>query len=174
LETVAWTLLIFMARVVDVGLGTIRVQFIVRRQKLLAALTGFVEVLIFILIVSRVIRDVENLTFVLAYAAGFAVGTLVGMTLTEKLSKRVVQATVICHSAPGAVEEAMRQAGFALTRYQGVGRDGPVDVLDVVCSTKGLPRLNQVVAGADPQAFLYTQELTGLHGGYIYGLKGKL
>ena len=174
MEIWAWTLLIFGARVLDVGLGTIRVQFIIRRKKLLAALIGFVEVLIFILIVSRVIRDVENLAYVLAYAGGFAAGTLVGMTLTEKLSRQVVQATVICHGPAGTVEDAIRQAGFALTRFQAEGRDGPVDVLDVVCSSRGLQRLTRAVTAVDPRAFVYTQELAGLQGGFVYGLKGKI
>ena len=56
-EILIWTSVIFFARVIDVGLGTIRVQFIVRRKKIPAALIGFVEVLIFILIVSRVIQE---------------------------------------------------------------------------------------------------------------------
>ena len=174
METLAWTLLIFGARVLDVGLGTIRVQFIIRRKKLLAAAIGFVEVLIFILIVSRVIEDVENLAYDLAYAGGFAAGTLVGMTLTEKLSQRVVQATVICHGSAVPVESAVREAGFALTRFQAEGRDGPVDVLDVVCSARRLQVLTQAVTTIDPKAFVYTQDLAGLQGGFVYGLKGKI
>jgi hypothetical protein len=115
MELLLWTVVIFLARVVDVGLGTIRVQFIVRRKKLPAALIGFVEVLIFILIVSRVIQDIQHWPYVLAYAGGFATGTILGMSLTEKLSRRVVQATVICHRPSDEVETAVREAGFATT-----------------------------------------------------------
>ena len=94
-ELFLWTLVIFFARVLDVGLGTIRVQLIVRQKKVLAAAIGFVEVLIFIVIVSRVIRDIEHWPYMLAYAGGFAAGTLLGMYLSEMMSRRVVQATVI-------------------------------------------------------------------------------
>jgi uncharacterized protein YebE (UPF0316 family) len=174
MELLLWTVVIFLARVVDVGMGTIRVQFIVRRKKLPAALIGFVEVLIFILIVSRVIQDIQHWPYVLAYAGGFATGTILGMSLTEKLSRRVVQATVICHRPSDEVETAVREAGFALTRYEGEGRDGPVDVLDVVCTARQLAQLTQVVRGANSQAFLYAQELAGLRGGVVYGLKGKI
>jgi uncharacterized protein YebE (UPF0316 family) len=55
-----------------------------------------------------------------------------------------------------------------------MGRDGPVDVLDVVCTAQGLHRLTDVVTRLDPKAFVYTQELTGLQGGHVYGLKGKV
>jgi uncharacterized protein YebE (UPF0316 family) len=174
MNIVWWTLVIFLARVCDVSLGTIRVQFIIRRQKLLAALIGFVEVLIFILIVSRVIQDIQHWPYVLAYAGGFATGTLLGMSLTERLSQRLLQATVIGNGSHEQMEAALREAGFALTRYQGTGRDGPVDVIDVICSSRALSRLTEVVSRVDPQAFLYTHELIGLRGGYVYGLKSKV
>jgi uncharacterized protein YebE (UPF0316 family) len=169
-----WTMVIFVARVFDVSLGTIRVHFIVRQKKLLATLTGFVEVMIFILIVSRVIQDIQHWPYVLAYAGGFATGTLLGMYLAEKLSLQVVQATVISNERSREVEVALREAGFALTRYGGTGRDGPVDVLDVVCTARGVRRLIEAVTEVDPTAFLYSQELVGLRGGDVYGIKSKM
>ena len=174
MDMFTWTLVIFLARVLDVSLGTVRVQFIVRRKKLLAALTGFVEVLIFILIVSRVIQDIHHWPFVLAYAGGFGFGTLLGMHLSEKLSRQAVQATVISNGRSSEVEVAIRGAGFALTRHEGTGRDGPVEVLDVVCTSRGVSQLIQAVTKADPRAFLYTHELAGLRGGYVYGVKSKM
>jgi uncharacterized protein YebE (UPF0316 family) len=174
MDILLWTLVIFFARVVDVSLGTIRVQFIVRRKKLLAAATGFIEVLIFILIVSRVIQDIQHWPYVLAYAGGFATGTLLGMYLSEKLSHRAVHTTVVCNGFQLEMEAALREAGFALTRYDGSGRDGPVAVLDVVCTATSLPQLVKIVRITDPKAFFYTQELSALRGGYVLGLKSKL
>ncbi len=179
-ETLLWALVIFASRVADVGLGTIRVQLIVRRRKLLATAIGFVEVLIYILIVSRVIQDIGNwqswinLIPVLAYAGGFAVGTLVGIVLSEKMGRGLIEVTIITQEPREAVETAVREAGFALTRYEGIGREGPVDVFSAVCLSRELPRLMQVVTRLDPKAFIYTQELAGLRGGYVYGVKSKL
>lgn len=174
LSVYLWALVIFAARLVDVTLGTIRVQLIVRRRKALAAAIGFVEVLIFILVVSRVIQGVRNWPYVIGYAGGFAVGTLVGISLSERLSRGVVEVTIIPHGLWQPVEEAVRQAGFALTRHAGAGRDGRVEVFSVVCSAREVARLMQVVSEADPKAFLYAQELARLRGGYIYGMKSKL
>jgi uncharacterized protein YebE (UPF0316 family) len=173
-EMLVWTLVIFFARVLDVSLGTIRVQLIVRRKKILAAAIGFVEVLIFIVIVSRVIRDIEHWPYILAYAGGFATGTLLGMVLWDFLSRRVVQATVISDSSPEELEVAVREAGFAMTRYEGMGRDGVVNVIDIVCSAQQMTHLIEVVNRVTPRAFLYTHEVAGQWGGYIYGLKSKM
>ncbi len=174
MDILLWTLVIFAARVVDVGLGTIRVHFIVRQKKALATMIGFVEVLIFILIVSRVIQDIQHWPYVVAYAGGFATGTLLGMHLAEKLSRQVLQVTVISDGQSSEVETALREAGFALTRLGGTGRDGSVHVLDVVCAAKGLDNLIETVSKADPRAFLYSQELASLRGGHVYGLKSKV
>ena len=171
---VLWTLIIFGARVLDVSLGTIRVHSIVRQKKAMASLIGFVEVLIFILIVSRVLQDIQHWTYVVAYAGGFATGTLLGMHLTEKLSKQVLQVTVISDTQSSEVEAALREAGFALTRLVGMGRDGAVDILDVVCEAKGLDSLTEAVNKVEPKAFVYSQELAGLRGGHVYGLKSKV
>lgn len=179
-ETVLWALITFLSRVLDVGLGTLRVQLIVRRRKYMAAMIGFVEILIYILIVSRVITDLSewkgwiSLIPLIAYAGGFAVGTLAGIVLSEKMGRGSVEVTIITQEPREQMEAAVRQAGFALTRYQGVGREGPVEVFSVVCSSRDMPRLLQTVTHVDPKSFVYTQELTGLRGGYVYGVKSKL
>lgn len=174
MDFLLWTLVIFFARVLDVSLGTIRVQLIFRRKTVLAALTGFVEVLIFIVVVSRVIQDIQHWPYVLAYAGGFAAGTLLGMVLSEKLSRRVVQTAIICNGPQQELEAAVREAGFALTRHEGMGRDSAVSVIDVVCSAVQLSDLIGVVYSIAPKAFLYTHELAGMRGGYVYGVKAKV
>lgn len=175
MEILLWSLVIFAARVVDVSMGTIRVHMIIRGRKLLASLIGFFEVLIFILIVSRVISGgIEHWTYVLAYAAGFATGTLVGISLAERMRRGVFEVTIVPHGPWEIVEAAVRQAGYALTRQPGMGREGHVEILHIVCANKSLSHLLGVISKADAQAFVYTQELAGLQGGYVYGLKSKL
>jgi len=179
-DTVLWAVVIFLSRVADVGLGTVRVQMIVRHRRYLATLIGFFEILIYILIVSQVINGMSNLADIVswvkvfAYAAGFSAGTFLGMLLTERMGRGVVEVTVITQQPAAQVEATVREAGFALTRFEGTGREGQVSVLSAICNAREVPRLVQVVTGADPQAFVYTQELAGLRGGYVYGVKSKL
>ena len=52
--------IVFLSRVLDVTMGTFRVQMIIRRKKFIAGVLGFLEVLIFILIVSKIIQDIGN------------------------------------------------------------------------------------------------------------------
>lgn len=79
-------LLIFFARVFDVSLGTLRIIFTARGRRYLAPLLGFVEVFIWIVIVSQITRGADNLAAYLAYAAGFAAGNYVGIWIDNRLA----------------------------------------------------------------------------------------
>ena len=167
-------LLIFVLRITDVSMGTIRTTMIMRGQRKWAALIGFVEVSIWVVAISQVITNLDSFLSVIGYSGGFATGTMVGIALTERFDRRAVQASFICHESGDQIAGAVREAGFALTRYDAIGRDGRVEVMDVVCSSGQLARLIDLVLSIDPRAFLYTQELSSLRGGYVYGLKGKV
>ncbi|HEX2991004.1 MAG TPA: DUF5698 domain-containing protein, partial [Anaerolineales bacterium] len=92
METFDWftwvilPLIIFLTRVLDVTLGTLRIIFISRGRKYLAPLLGFIEVLIWITVVSQIIGGASNFAAYFAYAAGFAVGNYVGMWIEERLA----------------------------------------------------------------------------------------
>jgi hypothetical protein len=93
METFDWytwvilPLIVFLARFVDVTLGTMRIIFLSRGRKFLAPALGFVEVFIWITVVSQIVGGAQNnLLAYFAYAAGFAVGNYVGMVIEEKLA----------------------------------------------------------------------------------------
>src|SRR5512136_1275959 len=88
-------ILIFCARICDVSLGTIRVIFVSRGYRYLAPVLGFFEISIWLLAIGQIMRNLNNWTAYLAYAAGFALGTFVGITLEERLSIGMVIVRVI-------------------------------------------------------------------------------
>ena len=68
-------LLIMSVRVIDVSMGTIRT---VLEGKKIGALIGFVEVLVWFLIVRRALTiDEPSLWIAVAYAGGFSIGTYI-------------------------------------------------------------------------------------------------
>jgi len=102
-----WSLIIFIARIVDVSLGTIRVNMIIRRKKILAAVVGFFEVAIFISIIVRIINEVDNIFGILSYAAGFAAGTVIGIIISEKLSRDLVSTNIISKNHSEDIKEVL-------------------------------------------------------------------
>jgi len=71
-------LLIFLARIIDVSMDTIRMIFIARGFKKFAPLIGFFQVLVWIITITRIMANLDNWTCYIAYAAGFAAGNLTG------------------------------------------------------------------------------------------------
>jgi uncharacterized protein YebE (UPF0316 family) len=79
-------LVIFLLRIVDVSLATVRMLLSVRGQKLLVPLIGFFEVLIWLFAAGNAIRHLSSPYHVIGYAGGFAAGTAVGLWVEEKLA----------------------------------------------------------------------------------------
>jgi uncharacterized protein YebE (UPF0316 family) len=173
-EIFLWSSAIFIGRIVDVTLGTIRVNLIVRKRKIFAAIIGFIEVSIFALVIARVIQDLDNNIFgILAYGAGFAGGTLIGITLSERLSKDLISTNIMSKAIDCDMEITLRQEGFGATCMNGLGKEGEVKVINVVCRSFQLPKLSKTVRSVDPDAFIVSHTLDKQQGGFLYGLKSK-
>ena len=172
-EIIYWSLIIFFARIVDVSLGTIRINMIVRRKKVLAATIGFFEVAIFISIIVRVTQQAGSIYGILAYASGFAVGTIIGIIISEKLSKDLISTNIISKNNSDEIKEVLKEEGYGITCYDGKGINGEVEIINVVCSQLDTKRMNKLVQNTDPKAFMASYMLDKIRGGFIRGLKKK-
>ena len=166
--------IIFLCRVVDMTMGTYRVQMIVKRKKLTAGVIGFFEVLIFILIVSKVIQDIGNWFNIIAYCGGFAIGNVIGIYISEKISKEIISIGVISLTKWQEIEEKLREEGFGVTRNVGYGKDGGVQVLKVICERNYFPKVRDIALERDRKVFITSYLLTGKNGGCMYGVKNKI
>ena len=166
--------IIFLSRVLDVSIGTFRVQMIVRRKKLIAGVLGFFEVLIFIFIVSKVIQDIGNWLNIIAYCGGFATGNIVGIFISEKISKEIISVGIISRTKWQGIEEKLREDGFGVTRNIGYGKDGEVQILKVICERNYFPKVRDIALEHDPKTFITSYLLAGKNGGCMYGVKSKI
>lgn len=169
-----WSLFIFFSRIIDVSLGTFRVQMIVSRKKLMAGIIGFVEVFIFILIVSKVIQDIGNWLNVLAYCGGFAAGNIVGITITEKTSHEIISVGIISKEHWPEIEQRLREEGFGVTRNIGYGLQGELQVLRIITQRNLFPKIRDIALEYDPKAFITSYLIVGRSGGYMYNVKSKI
>ncbi|MDA1007864.1 MAG: DUF5698 domain-containing protein [Planctomycetota bacterium] len=122
---------IMVARIFDVSLGTMRSIFVFQGLKWLSLAIGFVEVLIWVLVVARVIATVpDNPLFAIAYAGGFAVGNFIGIFIESRIAfgRQVLK---IFTRDGDRMAEHLRTKGLRVTIIDGRGRDGPVQILFV-------------------------------------------
>jgi uncharacterized protein YebE (UPF0316 family) len=163
---------IFLARVCDVSLGTLRTIVIFRGYRLLAALLGFFEVLIWLLAAGQVIRHLDVWYLAVAYAAGFATGNIVGSWLEAKLAIGLELVRIISTGSEARLAPALTRLGYDVTELSAVANDTrDVEVVLVVERRRRVPELMRQVAQLDPTAVctmndvkrLSTPRLTPMH-----------
>ena len=159
-------LLIFILRVGDMSLDTIRLLFVVRGRKGLAWILGFLQSLIFIVAISSVLTNAGNLLNILGYAAGFATGNVVGMWIEERLAVGHTLVTVISSNRGAVIAESLRNDGYAVTEIPGRGKDGTVTVLHCNVLRKDISTVDTIVLEADPTAFITTEDMRPLRRGF--------
>jgi uncharacterized protein YebE (UPF0316 family) len=119
-------LIVFATRILDVTLGTMRIIFLSRGRKYLAPLLGFVEVLIWITVVSQIVGGAKNIVAYIAYAAGFAAGNYIGMMIEDKLAIGTLVVRIILSQDGKTLIESLYGAGYGVTYVDGHGATGPV------------------------------------------------
>jgi uncharacterized protein YebE (UPF0316 family) len=158
--------LIFLIRVTDMSLDTLRVLFVVRGRRAQAWLVGFMQSALWVIAVASVLSHLDNLLNVLAYAAGFATGNVVGMRIEERLAIGHSHLRVISSQRGEAVADAVRAAGYAVTELSGRGKDGTVSILTTSVRRRAIEPVRNEVLQADPDAFVTLSDVRPLHRGF--------
>jgi uncharacterized protein YebE (UPF0316 family) len=159
LQAVVLGLLIFFARIADVTLGTIRIVFISRGQKILAPVLGFFEILVWLFALRMVMANLTNLSYYMLFAAGFAAGTYVGLYVEEKLALGMRIIRIVTKTDASELIETLREEGHGVTSLDAEGSDGPVHVLFSFVRRRNLPNLIQRVREYNPKAFYSIEDV---------------
>jgi uncharacterized protein YebE (UPF0316 family) len=168
MEAIVGGLLIFVARVLNVSMATVRTLLSMRGQKRLATLIGFFESLVFILAISKALQDVGNIWNVLGYSGGFAAGTLLGMIIEERLAFGYAAVQVISQLSGQQIAAALRQAGYGVTQVVGEGLSGRVHVVTTVANRRDIPAIMELISSVDSTAFITVDDASHVYRGYVH------
>ncbi len=157
---------IFMLRVGDMALDTIRVLFVVRGKKTLAWVLGFFQALIFVVAISSVLSNLDNPLNIFGYAAGFATGNVVGMFIEEWLAIGFIRVAIISSTRGPSIAEKLRSAGYAVTEIPARGRDGTVTMMQISVKRKQVADVETIALEADAEAFVTAEEVRPLRRGF--------
>lgn len=152
-------ILVFLARVTDVSLGTLRIIFISRGKRNLAPLLGFVEVFIWITIVSQIVSHAHNMLAYLAYAAGFASGAFIGMYIEGRLAIGTQIILAIVQENAQTLINHLRSGGYGFTCVDGLGANGPVKLVYTIVQRRNLEDVLSIIRQTHPNAFLSIQDV---------------
>ncbi len=158
-------ILIFIARVGDVSLGTLRIVFISQGKKKLAPLVGFFEIMIWLLAIGQIFSDLTNFIYYFAYAGGFAMGNYVGLIIEQKISIGLLNLQLIVKENPDELIKALKEKGYGLTTMTAEGTKGIVRLVLLVIKRKNLPKVLSIIRVINPKAFISIEQVSSVKGG---------
>ena len=158
-------LVIFVLRIVDVSCDTMRVLFTVRGKRFVAGFLGFFQALIWIFAVGTAIKYLDSWLHILGYAAGYSMGTMIGITIERAVAYGLSTVRIISPHGGVEIAEALRERGYGVTEMAGYGREGRVEIINSVVQRAHLGEVMEIVDRYDPQAFVTAEEPKILRGG---------
>lgn len=168
-EAILWTLLIFLARLTDVSMGTMRTILLIRGRRGIAAVSAFFEIMVWVLAVSRVITQLDRWYYIVAFALGFASGNYFGSYLEEKIAMGYCFAYVVPSQRKTKLADILRKNGFGVTVVKGEGLKGTEFVYNIVLRRRDTHRFLKTLGAHDRKAFYTIMDVHALHGGYMRG-----
>ncbi len=173
METMWWSwvvlpLLIFLSRILDQSIGTLRVIFVSKGLKNIAPFFGFFEVIIWLLAVAQVMKHLNNPMSYIAYGAGFAMGNYIGILIEEKLSLGTVLVRVIPRQDTSALIDELRAMNFGVTQIDAEGVMGSkVKILFTIIKRKNVPKVISIINNCNPHAFYTIEDIKAVKDGYF-------
>ncbi len=157
--------LIFLSRIVDVSAGTMRIILISRGVRRLAPLFGFFEVLVWLVTIRQLMTNLSTPIAFIAYAGGFATGTLVGMIIEDRLCLGVVMIRIITREGGAELVGFLRLQGYAATDLEANGKEGPVRVILSIIPRQSLAAVERIIRDFNPNAFWSIEDVRSVRGG---------
>ena len=157
--------IIFLMRLTDVTLMTLRIIFVSKGYKFWSSVMGFFEVSVWLVAISQVMNNLDKPLYAIAYAVGFACGNYLGAYLDEKIALGVNLLQIITNKDAEQLVKYLRDNDFGVTSINAEGARGPVKVIYSVVRRKDLNKIIQIVNEFNPNAFYSVAEVRSVNKG---------
>ncbi len=151
--------IIFLGRICDVTLGTLRIIFVSKGEKYLAPVIGFFEVLIWILIISEVFARADGLFSYLCYAAGYATGNYVGILIEKRIAFGIILCRTYTLKDGKDLVTLLNQKGYGATLLHASGSTGEIDIVETIIDRKRSNEVEAIILNFDPNVFFVTEDI---------------
>ena len=165
-------LLIFSTRICDVSLDTLRIIYVSRGVKILAASIGFFEVLIWLFAITQIFKNLTNPLCYIAYAGGFGMGNYIGILIEERMAIGNVFIRIITHKGAEELIELLKNDGYGVTQVDAHGAQGPVKIIFTIVKRKDIEHVFEIIRSCNPQAFYNIEDVRSVRKGVFPVAKG--
>ncbi|MFV0587409.1 DUF2179 domain-containing protein [Bacteroides reticulotermitis] len=160
-STYPWLLpiVIFFGRICDVTLGTLRIIFVSKGERKKAPLVGFFEVFIWVVVISQIFSNANDITAYLAYAGGYAAGNYVGILVENKIAFGFQLFRVYTKKSGSDLTQTLNKSGFGSTLIKGQGAVSEVDIIETVVTRKAQQKVMKIINEFDSNAFYLIEDI---------------
>ena len=162
LSPTAWLIAIgiFAARVVNMAMDTLRFMLTMRGKTTLSWILGFLESIIFVVVISSVLTNLENPLNIIGYSAGFATGNVLGMKIEKRLAIGYAHFHIISKNRSTEIADALREAGYGVTEIPARGKETSFMLIDCAVRRKEVNEVEALTLKIDPDAFITVEDIT--------------
>ena len=163
-------LFVFVGKILEVAVSTVRIVLINRGERVKGSITGFFEVSLWLIVTGTVLVGFqEDLLRCLIFAVAFALGNYVGSWIEAKLAFGLCSIQVIVNkdAESDALVQALRDKGFAVTLLEGEGKAGRREILLLHLKRKSIPVAMSMIKGRLDNAVITVNDIRTINGGFI-------
>jgi len=162
-------ILIFILRVSNNAIGTIRLIFQSRGQRVWGFAFASLESLLFAYTAGQVITDLENIPKLGAYVLGFAAGGYVGVAIENRFYHVYDDVTIIAdRPIAHQIAIALREADHGVTEIFGEGARGEVAQLKVIAHRRDLGEVIKIARDIKENVFITVEQSSFIRNGWIH------
>jgi uncharacterized protein YebE (UPF0316 family) len=158
---------IFLARITDVTIGTFRIVMVSKGKRYIAPILGFFEVLIWIIVIGKIMQNLDNWVNILAYAAGFATGNYVGLIIEDKIAMGIVKIQIITAKPATELIANLTEKGYGITYQEAHGANGKVNIIYSIVNRKDIASFAELIAQFNPNAFYSIEDVKFVNKGLV-------
>lgn len=152
-------LIIFILKIIENSLATLRLILISNGKKWLGAFLLFTTSIIWIVSSHIAIIDI-NISMVLIFSVGSLLGSYIGSILEEKMA--IGNNMLICITQK-QMSEILRQNGYIITKIEGYGKDSKKEVLFVILKRNQNKDLISLIRSLDQEAIIVSEHTNILY-----------
>lgn len=165
-QAMQFVLLIIAINITYVSLTTIRFILLIKGMKEYAAALSVVEVFVYLMGLSIILKNLESYWNITAYCLGYGLGVYIGSRIEERLALGYITAEVIVDNIHDEFPQTLRNNNFGVTTWIGEGRDGQRLVMLVLAKRNRQKELLKLIDKVCPHAFVVFEEPKYFRGGF--------
>ena len=166
---IAVCLIVCLAKIVEISIQSLKTVMMVKGQRAKAAMLGFVECMIWGLVISTLVTTLgDNIVLLVFYCSGYALGLFIGSSIENKIAIGTSNLELIANDeSTKKITTYLKEKGRGYTVFEGHGSIDKMNMIFVVLPRKETPRiLKEIRACCDNKVFVAVSEVSKYAGGY--------